>query len=602
MNSRGRGVVGFRGGRGGASGPSALARSSSGRGGRGGREGFTRGHSRGRGAAGRPNTLTATSLDDSDDDGNDKRNGAATAKKASDGTSDKRSTPRPQHHVVTTVTESGTELPKKLNNKVFIDGLPYESKTTSGSLSLEEELMQFATAWKVGKPLRLIKKDGQGFGFLVFHSPHSVDVAVRVLNGRKFLGRTLRVEVPKLKDMEPTVDSERDAGKSSYARQVLLSDLAKVAQPEIIREILRDVAPQLEKRLESIKMTSKNRKAFLTFLAESDVEPAVKFLDGFAMLGRRTTATRAAAPGSLPYSKVPHRNTATGKDDSDGISNNNNNNGDDDNDDDGAPVLPLGVEPLASTRQVGKRTEVVKASKQGKLSNVTGVTEKYNLLDKGPAEVFVGNLGEEITQEQLCNHFSVSGKIKSCEILTNKDTCLPTGIARIVFALPAYAAHAQQHLHGSRLQGHILRVDRGEEASAPLASELAPPDDEEEIDEDGYMEQYGVTDKAAYFKGTSLEEKRKRSAGGNSSTSVSSKRTREDGADSKKAKTKTRTEEFKVSGSIPVYDDDDDDDEERFLDVDDVGVPTTSASGGRRSAKKRPVAAKPQKKAKKSSK
>lgn len=479
------------------------------------------------------------------------------------------------------MTESGTEMPQKLNNKVFIDGLPYDNKGTSGSSGLEEELMQFVAAWKVGRPIRLIKKDGQGFGFLVFHSPHSVDVAVRVLNGRKFLGRTLRVEVPKLKNMAPGVsDDIQDDGKRSYARQVLLSDLAKISQPDIIREILRDVAPQLEQRLESIKMCSQNRKAFLTFISADDVEPAVRFLDGFSMLGRRIVAAPAAAPGSLPYSKTAGRGvpptrheTVAGASSGDlaknglGVDVDNA----EENAEDDVPVLPLGVD-APPTRQGAKRTER-KVPKEKKTSNITGVTEKYNLLEKGPVEVFVGNLGEEITEEQLRDHFAVCGNIVSCEIIVNKSTSLSTGIARVVFALPAYASYAQKHLHGSRLHGHVIRVDRGEESSAPLASEVLPQDGDEELDEDGYMEHYGVKDKAAYFKGTSLEEKHDGKGG---------KRSRQKEGDSKKKKTRKEG----LGASALANGDDDDDGEEHFHDVDEIDVPTAASLPKRRSAKK----------------
>ncbi|RNF08147.1 nuclear cap binding protein [Trypanosoma rangeli] len=590
MNARGQGRVGFRGGRG-TAGFSVAPRAASRNGDSGGR-GLARGRGRGRGggffyaAAGRSEAAALRSLDDGN--GEDGANGAAPVGTAHAATEKCSTVARKERHV-TTMLLGGTELPKKLNNKVFIDGLPYEHKATPGSASLEEELMQFAAAWRVGRPIRLIKKDGQGFGFLVFHSPHSVDVAVRVLNGRKFLGRTLRVEVPKPKDMVASdADAGRDAGKSSFARQVLLADLAKITQPDILREILCDVAPQLEKRLESIKMTSNNRKAFLTFVSAEDVESAVKFLDGFFILGRRITAARAAAPGSLPYSKSPNHNqlhtgnaVSTGADAYDGAKQRGSAHDGANAAEDEAPVLPLGVVRAPATRQEVKGAER-QTVREGKPSNITGVTEKYNLLEVGPTEVLVGNLGDEVTEEQLRSHFDICGRIVSCEILVNKSTSLPTGIARIVFALPAYARYAQKHLHGSRLHGHVIRVDLGDEQSAPLASELMPRDDEEAFDEDGYMERYGVKDKAAYFKGTSLEEGRK--------DLKKNKRTREAAADGKVKKKKEKREEAETSGfaraGAAAAGDEDDDEEECFHDVDEVTLPATSSSG-RRDSKKR---------------
>nr|CCC89805.1 putative RNA-binding protein [Trypanosoma congolense IL3000] len=508
-------------------------------------------------------------------------------------------------HVVTTLTQSGTELPKKLNTKVFIDGLPYENNGKSGSPSVEEELMQFVVAWKVGKPLRLIKKDGQGFGFLVFQSPHSVDVAVRVLNGRKFLGRALRVEVPKPRDMGDAagINGGGDLGKGNYARQVLLSDLAKVSQPEIIREILRDVAPQLEKRLESIKMTSKNRKAFLTFVSPEDVESAVLFLNGLSMFGRRVSAAPAAAPGSLPYSKVPMRGVAHGGDDATAESGKGLNathsarmsdhpgQGEEEEEEEDL-VVPLGVDippgnrPAKNTGKKGAASP--SAAKATSLpSNVTGVTEKYNLLDDGPAEVFVGNLGEDVTEGQLRAHFSSCGKINSCKIIVDRNTMLPTGIATIVFALPAYAAYAKEHMHGSRLRGHIIRVDRGDEASAPLASELSPCDDDDTVDEDAYMKHIGITNKSEYFKGTSFEEKpingRKRTREGVAAVGKpkgSGKKNKGEGLQGDFAKESGKR--VQISG-----DDSDDDDEEHFYDVDEGDKPLVRPSGGRRGVKER---------------
>ncbi|SCU66067.1 Triple RNA binding domain protein 3 [Trypanosoma equiperdum] len=604
MRGRGRGSMRFFGDRGGMERGAGSFRGRGGSRSMGGR-GFSRGAGTSRGGNNTGYTATKHNepLDGSGRNSKTDNNKFSTNDKSIAGKAvDKRPVPSQTQRVVTTVTENGTELPKKLNTKVFVDGLPYENEVKSSSLSVEEELMQFVIAWKVGKPLRLIKKDGQGFGFLVFQSPHSVDVAVRVLNGRKFLGRSLRVEVPKPRDMEGAGGSygANDSGKCSYARQVLLSDLAKVAQPEIIREILRDVAPQLEKRLDSIKMTSKNRKAFLTFQSSEDVEAAVKFLDGFSMFGRRISAAQAAAPGSLPYSKAPIRSTAlhaaegvlVGDGDADMVAAAGPNHGDE-----GELVVPLGLDVPPANRPVNgmekRKPAPAAAAKPNALpSNITGVTEKYNLLDNGPAEVFVGNLGEDVTEEQLKAHFSVCGKINSCKIIVNKNTRLPTGIASIVFAIPAYAAYAQKHMHGSCLRGHVLRVDRGEEASAPLVSELPPRDDEETIDEDGYMEHFGVTNKKEYFKGTSFEEKpgcgkkraRDSEAGGEKRKGKGKKNK---GEPPKKASSPKTSHGCGTNGSHHSRgDDDDDDDEEHFFDVDEGDNVRAKPTGKQKNTKK----------------
>lgn len=555
------------------------------------------------------------------------RGGAPTARRATEA-DDATATLQQQKptHVVTTVTADGTELPKRLNNKVFIDGLPY-SYDEPGKPSLEDEVMQFATAWKVGKPLRLIKRPGQGFGFLVFNSPHSVPTAVRVLNGRKFLGRALRVEEPKPRDMERLMDvaGMKDIGKSSFQRQVLLTDLAKVSQPEIICEVLRDVAPQLEKKLETIKMTSKNRKAFLTFEDDADVDPAVTFLDGFHLLGRRIGAARAAAPGSTPYSRVPAPSTsrfgssgasATSRFGSSGAPATSNSGGHATEAEEEETVVPLGVEATAAKASLKKATRIVQAS------NVTGKTEKYNLLDDGAANIFVGNLSDHITSEQLRDHLSPAGKILECELIVHPETHLSTGIAHVRYALPAYAAYAQQRFHGSRLRGCVLRVDRGGESSVPLASEQpAAAEEEDDYDEDAFIaKRYGVKDKKAFFKGTSLakevgagcddetdEEVKKMPTRCKKSVRTESqsvkgsatKRTKKEAAPSKKARILNCTigadmdaddddgADFVFGGKVPLAGADaDDSDDEHFFDVDDVHVPSANKKGGASSAKK----------------
>lgn len=425
--------------------------------------------------------------------------------------------PQPySRHVITRETPEGTELPEKLNNKVFIDGLPYHHEP-AGKSSLEEELLNFITTWKVGKALRLIKKPGQGFGFVVFKSPHSVDTAVRVLHGRKFLGRALRVEVPKVRDLEKIgeVGALKDIGKSSYQRQVLVSDLSKITQPEMLRELLRDLAPQMEKKLEMIKMTAKNRKAFLTFESEEDAVSAVEFLNGLVLLGRKVTASKAAAPGTLPYSKhaVGTHTAAAAAAVAPAAAGEEGNHFEEEDADDQL-VVPLGMSVASAAAPSNPRSSrpASAAAPSSKSSSTAGgaSSKKYsNLLDDGPSEVYVGNLSEDITESQLREHFSECGAIKSCSLLVNPSTHLPSGIAKVEFALPAYAAYAKEHLHGSRLRGAVVRVDRGSDPSPALATEqggIGEAEEDDAYNEEETLRRYGIKDKKAYFKGTSLAQ------------------------------------------------------------------------------------------------
>jgi len=544
-------------------------------------------------------------------------------------------------NIQTTIDENGSEVPQRLNNKVFIDGLPYTHTPEPGKMSLEEELRMFVQDWKVGKVMKLIKRDGQGFGYLAFRSPNSVDVAVRVLNGRKFLGRPLRVEVPKPKQLEDLDASQsiRDQGKTSFARQVLLSDLAKSSQVDLIREILKDVAPQLEAKIETIKMTSNNRKAFVTLASEDDVEPAVRFLNGFSLLGRNICAQRALAPGSLPFSKAtagaPKAVVASEAPESNALLNRpapnlaapaSNSRMTFDEEEEADMFVPLGssAKVASSAEPKGKITEVTSKKLSASTAAVDGKTSKYDLLDKGPSEIYVGNLPEDLTEGQLRKHFSACGNIKTCSLIMNPNSKTSTGIAHIEFTLPAYAKYALDHMHGSRLGGNSIRVDRGEEANPEATtSTVISTNDEDTIDEDGFIKHYGIRNKDAYFRNTSVAETKdvkKETEKASASTTkkstksiVTKKRSRAEGSDSDeeiesvplepaKPPAKAKRLEKKLTAAAPsskttekaapvvaaakkgTFAEDSSDDEEHFFDADDAKQAVAATKSSKKSS------------------
>ena len=378
----------------------------------------------------------------------------------------------------TWTTADGTELPAKLNNKAFVDGLPYNE--TPGGPTLFDALFKFCMEWHVGKLVKLIKKPGQGFGYLCFHSPNSVMNAIQVLNGVQFLGRRLRVEEPKARTSGTASDAAVKDSKSNYAKQALISDL-KNAQPDILRSAIRDQAPSLEGRIESIKIVGGGRKAFVTFFAESDVEPFVNFMNGRPLLGRKVAACAAQPPGSLPFSKVQN-----------------------------APLLP--TPPPGETE-----TPVVEA-KVDLLARNERERELPETVVGGSSEIYVGNISDDTTEDQLKKHFAGCGHILQCEVLVNGITHQSSGIGRIEFATAAHALYAQQHLDGSRLNGNRIRVDRTNESRGPSDlvrfenedDEASHEKEDSDVDEEGYMREYGVENPEEFFAGTSVGYKAKK--------------------------------------------------------------------------------------------
>ena len=404
----------------------------------------------------------------------------------------------------TTVNEDGSEVPQRLNNKVFIDGLPFNhDPTRHDGKSLDDLLQQFVNDWKVGRMMHLTKKPGQGFGYLAFRSPNSVETAINVLNGRKFLGRALRVQLPKTAgEVAPSAAAvfkvKQQERTQNAERQVLLSDLAKIAEPEIIREVLRGVAPHLEDKIENIKMVSGNRKAFVTMKNVEDVDAAVTFLNGFSLLGRTIACNRAQAPGMMPYSRVAPI-TAQSED---------------------AVVkkTPWAVAGIKTKFQDDDEDEAVPLGMSSVLpqaSSSTAAPHQSSMSHKafeGPKEVYVSNLPEDVTEASLKQHFSKCGVIKSVSLVANG------GVAVVTFASSTAATFATNTLNHSHLHGAPIQVGSGEEVATMTTSGSGKnishgeeEESEEEIDEEGYLRARGIHNPKAYFasvpQGTLAEKK-----------------------------------------------------------------------------------------------
>jgi RNA recognition motif-containing protein len=457
--------------------------------------------------------------------------------------------------VKTVIRDDGTEFPQKLNNKVFVDGLPYIDPEEGPGI--EDLLKQFVSEWRVGTAMHLAKKEGQGFGYLSFKSPHSVDVAVNVLNGRKFLGRALRVQVPKERkygahlnegeaeqpELKPWVRGAgaqggmATAGNTPYQRQALLSDLSNVSSPEIIREALKEYAPALEERVEQIKIMSNGRKAFVTMYAMDDVQGFVNFMNGFKLLGRRLGCEAAQPPGSLAFS-TPRAARASGFDKKEDEAP-----ADEEAQAAAAPAAaPAAKKHEATSHKIIAGANANKkfpmpdllggddaapaapaAAAAAKAKPACGATHsgtgdkpsKYKYDDGGSSEIIIGNVTDDVSEQALRNHFNNCGRIKKVEILINPHTRQPMGLAKVEFAISAHARFAVENLNASRLGGATIRIDRPGSEETPFVMEggIQPTTEtdasgktttvykekKEEIDEEAYMKHYGVNNKEKFF-------------------------------------------------------------------------------------------------------
>ena len=83
------------------------------------------------------------------------------------------------------------------------------------------------------------------------------------------------------------------------------------------------------------------------------------------------------------------------------------------------------------------------------------VTDRGNVVKN----LFVGNLGSEVTHEELRRLFEAYGEVVQVHIIVDRDTGLPRGFAFVEIKNDAEAEKAIQALNGSILRDRTLDVN-----------------------------------------------------------------------------------------------------------------------------------------------
>lgn len=73
-------------------------------------------------------------------------------------------------------------------------------------------------------------------------------------------------------------------------------------------------------------------------------------------------------------------------------------------------------------------------------------------------KLYVGNLSPEATEHGLRAHFSTAGGVADVEILTERRSGRPKGLAWVTMTSPAFATAAVDRLDGATFDGRPLRV------------------------------------------------------------------------------------------------------------------------------------------------
>jgi RNA recognition motif-containing protein len=83
------------------------------------------------------------------------------------------------------------------------------------------------------------------------------------------------------------------------------------------------------------------------------------------------------------------------------------------------------------------------------------VTDRGNVVKN----LFVGNLGSEVTHEELRRLFEAYGQVVQVHIIVDRDTGLPRGFAFVEMTNDAEAEKAIKALNGSILRDRTLNVN-----------------------------------------------------------------------------------------------------------------------------------------------
>jgi RNA recognition motif-containing protein len=79
--------------------------------------------------------------------------------------------------------------------------------------------------------------------------------------------------------------------------------------------------------------------------------------------------------------------------------------------------------------------------------------------DQGMINIFVGNIGTDVTEEQLRDLFAVHGIVASVTLVNDRDTAQPRGFAFVEMNSTEDAKRAVSCLDGATLNGRTLRVN-----------------------------------------------------------------------------------------------------------------------------------------------
>jgi RNA recognition motif-containing protein len=78
-------------------------------------------------------------------------------------------------------------------------------------------------------------------------------------------------------------------------------------------------------------------------------------------------------------------------------------------------------------------------------------------------KLYVGNLGFDVTNQELQDEFGAVGAVESVAVITERETGRSRGFAFVEMATNADAQKAIQDLNGREIKGRAIRVSEAQE-------------------------------------------------------------------------------------------------------------------------------------------
>jgi RNA recognition motif-containing protein len=78
-------------------------------------------------------------------------------------------------------------------------------------------------------------------------------------------------------------------------------------------------------------------------------------------------------------------------------------------------------------------------------------------------KLYVGNLGFDVTNQELQDEFGAVGAVESVAVITERETGRSRGFAFVEMASNADAQKAIQDLNGREIKGRAIRVSEAQE-------------------------------------------------------------------------------------------------------------------------------------------